>query len=100
MLRQLYPRERDPLPILQEAVWAPGPIWRDAENFADIRPPDLPARSESVVPTELSERREMLGINSDDTCRSAQIDRLKTDGRKGHTASFLRNNEIKRKLEF
>jgi hypothetical protein len=54
------------MPILQEAVWAPGPIWRGAENLAGIRPSDLPALSESVVPTELSERRETLGINSDE----------------------------------
>ena len=24
---QLYPRERDPVPIVQEAGWAPVPVW-------------------------------------------------------------------------
>ena len=24
----LYPREKDPVPILQEAGWAPGPVWK------------------------------------------------------------------------
>jgi hypothetical protein len=82
------------MPIPQETVWASGPIWTGAENFAGIRSPDLPARSESVVPTELSERRETLGNNSDEAWRSSQIDQLKTGSRKEHTESFLRNNEI------
>ena len=30
----LYPRERDPVPIVQEAGWAPGPVWTGAENLA------------------------------------------------------------------
>ena len=28
------PRERDPVPIVQEAAWAPGPVWTRAENLA------------------------------------------------------------------
>ena len=32
--RPLYPRERDPVPIVQEAGWAPGPVWTGAENLA------------------------------------------------------------------
>ena len=30
----LYPRERDPVPIVQHAVWAPGPVWAGAKNLA------------------------------------------------------------------
>jgi hypothetical protein len=30
----LYPRQRDPVPILQEAGWAPGPVWTGAGNLA------------------------------------------------------------------
>ena len=29
----LYPRERDPVPIAQEAGWAPGLVWTD--GFSD-----------------------------------------------------------------
>ena len=29
----LYPR-KDAVPILQEAVWAPGPVWTGAEYLA------------------------------------------------------------------
>jgi hypothetical protein len=45
-----YPRESDPVPIAQEAGWAPGPVWTGAENLAPtgIRPTDRPARSESI----------------------------------------------------
>ena len=33
-LRPLYSRERDPVPIVQEFVWAPGTFWTDAGNLA------------------------------------------------------------------
>jgi hypothetical protein len=44
----LYPRKRDPVPILYEVEWAPGPVWTGAENLAPtgIRSPDRPASSE------------------------------------------------------
>jgi hypothetical protein len=44
------PWERDPVPIVQEAGWAPGPVWTGVENLAStgIRSPDRPARSESL----------------------------------------------------
>jgi hypothetical protein len=47
----LYPRETDPVPIVYEAEWGPGPVWTDTENLTPhtaIRTPDLPARSESL----------------------------------------------------
>jgi len=40
----LAPRERDPVPILQEVGWAPGPVWTGAPT--GILSPDCPARSE------------------------------------------------------
>ena len=41
---------KDPVPIVQEAGWAPGPVWTGAEILAPtgIRPPDRPARNESL----------------------------------------------------
>jgi len=49
VLAALYPQE-DPVPIVQEAGWAPGPVWTGAENLAPtgFRSPDRPARSESL----------------------------------------------------
>jgi hypothetical protein len=32
--RSPYPRERDPLPFLQETGWGPDPVWTGAENVA------------------------------------------------------------------
>ena len=45
---------KDPVPILQEAGWAPGPAWTGGKS----RPhrdsiPDRPARSSIAIPTEL-----------------------------------------------
>jgi len=45
---------RDPVPILQEAGWAPGPVWmggKSRPNRDSI--PDSPARSSVAIPTEL-----------------------------------------------
>jgi len=48
--RPLFTPEKDPVPILQKAGWAPGPVWKGAENLAltGIRSPDRPGRSESL----------------------------------------------------
>ena len=49
--RPLYPPGKDPVPIVQEAGWAPGPVWTGAEDISPptgIRSPDRPARSESL----------------------------------------------------
>src|SRR5215510_2924883 len=41
---------KDPVLIVQEAGWAPGPVWTCANNLAltGIRSPDRPARSQSL----------------------------------------------------
>ena len=43
--RPVHPQERDPVPIVQEAGWASGPVWMGVENLAPtgIRSPDPPA---------------------------------------------------------
>jgi hypothetical protein len=48
--RPPLPPGKDPVPIVQEAGWDPGPVWIGAENLAPtgIRSPELPARSESL----------------------------------------------------
>ena len=48
--RLLFTPGKDPVPIVQEAGWAPGPVWTGAENlaFTGIRSPDRPARSQSL----------------------------------------------------
>ena len=48
--RLLFTPRKDPVPIVQEAGWAPGPVWTGAENLAPtgIQSPDRPARSQSL----------------------------------------------------
>ena len=48
-LRPHFTPEKDPVPILQEAGWAPGPVWtgRKSRPHRDSIP-DSPARSQSL----------------------------------------------------
>ena len=40
---------KDLVPILQEAAWAPGPVWTSSKSHPDQEPvPDCPARSQSL----------------------------------------------------
>ena len=50
MPRPLFTSGKDLVPIVQEAGWAPGPVWTDAENLAltGIQSPDRPACSKSL----------------------------------------------------
>jgi len=50
--RQLFIAGKDPVPIVQEAGWAPGPVWAGAENLVSTgtRSPDRPTRSQLVYP--------------------------------------------------
>jgi len=36
MPRPLFTPGKDPVPIVQEAGWAPGPVWTGAENLAPL----------------------------------------------------------------
>jgi len=52
--RSQFTPGKDPVPILQEVGWAPGPVWTDGKS----RPhrdsiPNRPARSSVAIPTEL-----------------------------------------------
>ena len=48
--RPLFTPGKDPVPIVQEAGWAPGPVWTGAENLVrnGIRSPDRSSRSQSL----------------------------------------------------
>ena len=50
MSRPLFTPGKDPVPIVQEAGWVPGPVWTGTEilAFTGIRSPDRPARSQSL----------------------------------------------------
>jgi len=46
----LFTPGKDPVPIIQEAGWAPGLVWTGVENLTPtgFRSPDRPARSQSL----------------------------------------------------
>jgi hypothetical protein len=48
--RPLFTPGKDPVPIVQEAEWAPGPFWTGAKNLPStgIRSPDRQERSQSL----------------------------------------------------
>jgi len=48
--RPLFTPGKEPVPIVQEAGWASGPVWTGAETLAPtgVRSPDRPARSQSL----------------------------------------------------
>jgi len=49
------PPEKDPVPILQEAGWVPGPVWTDGKSRPHRNSiTDRPARSSVAIPTELN----------------------------------------------
>ena len=50
---------KDPVPIVQEAGWAPGPVCTVADNLVPtgIRSPDRPAHSESLYRLSLPGRQ-------------------------------------------
>jgi len=56
-----YTPGKDPVPILLEAGWAPGPVWtgRKSRPHQDSIP-DRPARSSVAIPTELPGPRRTL----------------------------------------
>ena len=50
MPRPFFPPGKDPIPIVEEAEWEPGPVWTGEQNLAPvgIRAPDRPARWQSL----------------------------------------------------
>ena len=48
--RLLFIPRKEPVPIVQEVGWAPGPVWTGAKNLAPtgIRSPGRPALSQSL----------------------------------------------------
>ena len=48
--RPLFTPGKDPVPIVHQAGWVPGPVWTGAENLSPtgVQSPDRPARSQSL----------------------------------------------------
>jgi len=69
---------KDPVLILQEAGWAPGPVWKGGKSRPHWDPiPDRPARSSVAIPTELPDpHTRFLPPNKQTRYRSPSIGRL------------------------
>ena len=66
--RPLYPRETDPVPIVQEIGWDPEHVWTGAENLANtgIRFPGRPANNGSLYRLSYPGPRDGVpGLSSD-----------------------------------
>ena len=76
----IYPG-KDPVPILQEAGWALGPVWTGEKS----RPhrdsiPDRPARSSVVIPTELPGLRREKGYSLETFCGLSTFSYVRVPG--------------------
>ena len=60
------PPGKDPVPTVQEAGWAPGPVCTGKENLdpTGIRCPDCPARSQSLYRLRYSAHIEWVTLNT------------------------------------
>jgi len=54
------PRKKDPVPIVQEAGWAPGPVWMSARNLASHRDSIPGMSSPQRVLSTLSRREQNI----------------------------------------
>jgi hypothetical protein len=57
----LYPG-KEPVSIVQEAGWAPGPVWTGRENLTSngIRSPDRPVSSQSLYRLRYPENTDIV----------------------------------------
>ena len=61
--RPHFTPRKDPVPIVQEAGWATGPVWTGGKSRpTGIRSPDRPARSSVAIPTELPGPQRLLSV--------------------------------------
>ena len=73
--RPLFTPGKDPVPIVQEAGWAPGPVWKGAENLAPtgIRSADRPARSQSLYRLSYPAHKHYKTTAESQTARSGML---------------------------
>ena len=61
--RPYFTLGKNPVPIVQEAGWAPGPAWTGGKSLpAGIRSPDRPARSQSFYRLSYPAHRQTIHV--------------------------------------
>jgi len=81
---------KDPIPILQEAGWAPGPVWtgrKSRPHWDSI--PNRPARSSVAIPTELPGPR-----TGPEVSRKLRLPNFVTTAQDGGRLSALRTGRL------
>ena len=75
MPRPLFTPAKDPVPNVQEAGWATGPVWTGAENLTPtwIQSPYRPAHSQSLYRLSYPAPVHLLGYKSTATCFSTKM---------------------------
>ena len=73
--QQLYPRVIDPVPTVQEAGWAPWPIWTGAERHAPHRDliPEQSSPYQVATPIDLSWPTTLLYTSAKKLFKNYQI---------------------------
>jgi hypothetical protein len=61
MPRPLFTPGKDPVPIVQEAGWAPEPVWTGTPT--GVRSPDRPARSQSIYRLRYQAHNLLYGVS-------------------------------------
>jgi hypothetical protein len=82
---------KEPVPIVQEAGCAPGPVWMSVKNLSltGNRSPDHPTRSQS--PTELSRPHQKIGLHLTNIGRFSIHKRASSDNQLNDTKSIFPN---------
>ena len=77
--RPLYPRNRDPVPNVQEAGWAPGLVWTGAGNLTPIEIPSAERPALNASPYRLSYRGPQISVLSEPNFIGLQRDAVRLD---------------------
>jgi len=79
---------KEPVPIVQEAEWAPGPVWTGVENLAPtgVRSPDRPASlyADSATPAHTNFKEYPILYHKHSTCSVSLVSILKEILPKGY----------------
>ena len=90
--RPYFNTGKDPVPIVQEAGWVPGPVWRGGKSRPiRIRSPDRPARSQSLYRLRYQAHNLSINLKShieDLDIRHSGTDRLTRPRHTRHTFSL------------
>ena len=88
--RPYFTPRKDPVPIVQEAEWVPGPVWTGGKSRpTGIRSPDRPARSQSLY--RLSYITSIYSVHTSQGILCVSITKTSIKAAWGNNRYFIRN---------